>query len=170
MKCSQAEVLLQLAADGELTPDEANAFEKHLNECVSCRRKEAWFELLEEELEPVFRSTTTESLELADKVVAALHQKAPQGDSTRQTVPVRSKKKKAGLLARVAKAAFRRVLGPVPKIKKPTRNATWVNASLRALQPPPASLEGFRAMGNAVTGPVEGVRSALGRRSRRSGS
>ena len=170
MRCSQAEVLLQLAADGELTRDEANALERHLDDCVSCRRKEAWFELLEEELEPAFRGTTTEGLELADEVVAALRHTAPQVDSTRRTVPARSKKKRSGLLARAAKVVFRSVLSPAPKEKKPMRDATWVNASLRALQPPPASLEGFRAMGNAVTGPVEGVRSVLGRRSRRSGS
>ena len=73
-------------------------------------------------------------------------------------------------MARVAKVAFKRMLGRAPKQKKGARDASWVDASLSVLQPPPASLEGFRAMRNAVAGPVEGVRLALGRRPRRSGS
>ena len=170
MKCSQAEILLQLAADGELVENEKVVLDEHLSGCVACRRKEAWFEVLAGELEPAFRSAETSESDLADAVVAALRPQIAQTEAPRRVTPTKPKRQKPGLLARAAKGAFKRMFWPAPKAKKATRDTTWVGASLSALQPPPASLDGFRAMRNALSGPVRGVRSVLGRRSRRSGS
>ncbi|MDJ0766082.1 MAG: zf-HC2 domain-containing protein [Myxococcota bacterium] len=160
MKCRQSEILLQLAADGELTEAEQIALNAHLSQCVACRRKEAWLELVAEAFQPVQADATTGEPSLADQVVAALGQTSHQPDSKPSTVPAKKKKRKFGLLSRVAKAAFKRMVRPALAEKKASPDPSWVVASLSALQSPVTSLEGFKAMRDASRGSMTGVRSA----------
>lgn len=160
MNCSQSEILLQLAADGELVDDERIALDEHLSGCIACRRKEAWLELLAEAFEPALADESVGEPGLADQVVAVLEQTVRIREPQPRTVPARQKKRKSGLLSRMAKAALKRALGPAPAQKEPPRDPSWVDASLSALQPAQNSLEGFRAMRDASRVPMTGVRKA----------
>jgi len=160
MKCSESEILLQLAADGELIAAERIALDGHLDQCVACRRKEAWLDLLSEQFESAWAGESVDEIALADQVVAALGQTVSRPEPDRRAVPARRKKRKSGILSRMAKAALKRALGPAPSEKKAPRDPTWVDASLSALQPPPTSLEGFRALRGASRVPMNGVRQA----------
>jgi Putative zinc-finger len=155
MNCRDAELLLQLAADNELTEDEHVALEMHLTDCVACRRKEAWLELLDEHFEPASNVIIEDGLHVSDQVVAALGQSSLSAEELSphemprrgRLVQFRLNSKPGGVLARYAKAVFKKWFSDKPKKKLP----------------PPTSLEKFRALRNTIESTqetVKGVRSA----------
>jgi anti-sigma factor RsiW len=46
MNCRDANLLLQLAEDGEITDSEHSELDAHLSDCLSCRRMNAWLDEL----------------------------------------------------------------------------------------------------------------------------
>lgn len=176
MNCRDFEILLQLAADGEITRPEQGFLEEHLDVCVACRRKEAWLQLLEEQFVVAVSPSLEESSLLADAVVEAL--RAPQSGQamafgemsspgTRTSKP-RGRKKR--LFSRFVSAVWSRRKHKreraKAKLAREQDGSDWLDASTRALQLAPTSMDGFRAakqgVSSAVSGPVQGLKWVAG--------
>lgn len=175
MNCVDIEILLQLAADGEVTDDEKLLIETHLDECVACRRKEAWLEQLDAHLSAEKGLALEEQSALADAVVAALQEPAALVADTMIETDTVSKKSKAkrkkkakkkGLVLRLVAMVWPRKRAKKSSEKQPKRNQNWIDASVGAMVPAPTSLDGFRAakqgVSTAVSGPVRAVRWVSG--------
>ncbi len=166
MTCRDVEILLQLAADGEITDEERFTLNAHLDDCVACRRKEAWLELLDEQFPAALSSGLEQSGELADAVVEALG--TPRSVRTLASVESSSVSRstakparKKGLFSRVVASLWSRRKRKLAKAKRAQEREGWIDASVSALQRTPTSLEGFRAARQGVSSAVSGPMRAL---------
>ncbi len=174
MKCTDFEILLQLAADGEILETERSALEAHLDDCVACRRKEAWLELLDEQFAVALSPSIQDSSAIADAVVDALAPLPMQTLADVETPTSRKKQKnraqprKKRLFMRVVSSLWSRRKRKQAKAKviQEKESSSWLDASVSALQPAPTSLEGFRAarqgVSSAVSGPVQALKLVAG--------
>ncbi len=177
MNCRDVEILLQLAADGEVTGEEQSALEAHLAECVECRRKEAWLELLDEQFAVAVSPSIEGGSALADAVVDALGTARSAREaavlitsSQRKRPAPKPRTRKKGLFSRVVSSLWSRRQRKREKEKakqaKEQEGSGWFDASVSALQPAPTSLEGFRAakqgVSSAVSGPVRAIKWVAG--------
>ncbi len=145
MNCERAELLLQLAEDGELTDAEGEALESHLEGCVECRRMEAWLEVLDENFESA-ADVFAESGGMEDAVVGAMKESAlPSIDGVEREPTQRTGKRdqKKSMVARLAQAAFNRVF----KRRKESEPA----------QPQPTQLERYRALRETIASGQETI-------------
>lgn len=171
MKCREAELLLQLSIDGEITGNERALLEAHLDDCVVCRRREAWLDFIEEQLADVLGPSVPDSEQLADEVLNAVLLKKERQDK----LPVVSdseekkgrtanhRKRKRKMLTQLARALWKRTGRKKAKqeVKRESVRGGWLDASVSALQPRPVSLEGFRAVRQGMSAAVRGPASAL---------
>ena len=176
MNCVEIEILLQLAADGEVTSEEALLIENHLDQCVACRRKEAWLQQLETHLAVEDGLGIEEREALADAVVDALRGPMVIADAIGESESVsspreakrRKKTKKRGLFSRIVAMVWSRKKDRKAgeKRTKQPRNPSWIDASVGAMMPTPTSLDGFRAarqgVSTAVSGPIRAIRWVSG--------
>lgn len=171
MDCVDIEILLQLAADGEVTDEEKILLETHLDECVACRRKEAWLEQLDAHFSVAKGLARDEQSALADAVVAALREPtALVADEMTETDVVsykrrtkqKKKTKKRRFVSRLVAMVWPKKKEKKSVEKQPKRNPNWIDASVGAMIPAPTSLDGFRAAKQGVTtamsGPVRAIR------------
>jgi anti-sigma factor RsiW len=176
MNCRDFEILLQLAVDGEVTPEERLTLELHLDSCLACRRKEAWIELLDKHFATVFSPSIEQSSSLADAVVNSLKtQRSGREPVDVEASPSRRRAskpqtRKKGLFSRFASSLWsrrkRKQEQEKAKLAKEQEGTGWFDASVSALQPAPTSLDGFRAaklgISSAVSGPIKGLKLVAG--------
>lgn len=175
MNCGDFEILLQLAADGEITDEEQSALEVHLDDCVACRRKEAWLELLDEHFALELSPSIQGSSALADAVVDAVGTPRSaeeladlEASSKRAPTVVRPRARKKGLFSRFVSSVWSRRKRRRVKSKssKEQEGSGWIDASVSVLQLAPTSLDGFRAakqgVSSAVSGPMRAFKWVAG--------
>ena len=155
MKCNEAHVLMQLAEDGEAAANERQDLNRHLAECLSCRRMAAWLD----ELRNLYPAVEPPEEDLTDEVVSALRVGGiGEGkDSVRETTakPMRSPlKTKRSVLGRTL---WRLVIEPGHKKEEPSQRAvSWrVNAA-------DSMVIGFKGIKIAMRPALEGQSHALG--------
>jgi len=169
MKCGEVEILLQLAADGEITSEERAIIEAHLDDCVVCRRKEAWLDFLAEHLPNALGSALPNRQELADDIIEQLLPRSetaavePSTAERKQHHTGKLRVRKRKLLTRIAVSLWtrRKRKRAEQREREEKSRGGWLDASVSALQPGTTSLDGFRAAKQGVNAAVQGPKNAL---------
>jgi anti-sigma factor RsiW len=127
MNCQDANLSLQLALDGEITPAEHERLDRHLSTCLPCRRMEAWLD----EIKGGYATVEALDGNFADDVVQALRQgewlaagpPLMDRELRRETVPAKPKRSWLRRLWGMARFGFRRRR---PVEEKPAR---WTSSA-----------------------------------------
>lgn len=170
MNCQDANISLQLALDGEITPEEQEGLDAHLSECLACRRMDAWLD----ELRSDYLAVDALDAGFADDVIAAMmpqavvaHDDAPAHGTTESISPVSPKPVKKTWLRRLwGVARFGMGRKKRPAVEKPVTwkrsaagSVVWGLRSMRpGLQPavtaPSLATGWMRMAGNSLLAPV----------------